>query len=80
MITATQCRASRAILGWNVKTLAAKARISPNTVVRFENEIGTSNATTMTVIRLTFEAEGIRFTDDGGIVPPKKERQRDKNS
>jgi ribosome-binding protein aMBF1 (putative translation factor) len=72
MITAAQCRASRAILGWSVKNLAAKARISPNTVVRFENEIGISNATTMTVIRLAFEAEGIRFTDDGGIVPPKK--------
>jgi ribosome-binding protein aMBF1 (putative translation factor) len=72
MITATQCRAARAILGWSVKGLAAKARLSPNTVVRFENEIGTSNATTQVVLKQAFEAAGVRFTEDGGIVPPKK--------
>lgn len=72
MITATQCRAARAILGWSVKDLAAKARLSPNTVVRFENEVGTSNATTQVVLKQAFEAAGVTFTADGGIVPPKK--------
>ncbi len=72
MITAAQCRAARAILGWNVKTLAAKAHVSPNTVVRFENEIGSSNATTHFMLRQVFEAAGVRFTDDGGVVPPGK--------
>ena len=72
MITATQCRAARAILGWSVKNLAAKAHVSPNTVVRFENEVGTSNATTQVMLKQAFEAAGVTFTDDGGIVPPKK--------
>jgi ribosome-binding protein aMBF1 (putative translation factor) len=72
MITATQCRAARAILGWSVKQLAANAHLSPNTVVRFENEIGTSNASTQVMLKQVFEAAGIRFTEDGGIVPPKK--------
>ena len=73
MITAMQCRAARAILEWNVKDLAAKAKVAPNTVVRFENGIGTSNAPTLAMIRQAFEAAGVRFSDDGGIVPPKKE-------
>ena len=73
MITATQCRAARAILSWSVKDLAAKARVSANTVVRFENEVGTSNATTQVMLKQTFEAAGVTFTDDGGIVQPKKE-------
>jgi DNA-binding XRE family transcriptional regulator len=72
MLTSTQCRAARAILGWNVKELAQRAHISPNTVVRFENEVGSSNATTQVMLKQTFEAAGVRFTEDGGIVPPKK--------
>ncbi len=72
MITATQCRAARAMLGWSVKALAAKAHVSPNTVVRFENEIGTSNATTQVMFKQTFEAAGVRFTEDGGVVPPER--------
>jgi DNA-binding XRE family transcriptional regulator len=71
MISAAQCRGARAILGWSVKELAKRANISPNTVVRFENEVGTSNATTQVMLKHVFEAAGVRFTDDGGIVPPK---------
>ena len=73
MITATQCRAARAMLGWSVKELAAKAHLSPNTVIRFENEVRTSNVTTQVMLKQTFEAAGVAFTADGGIVPPKKE-------
>ena len=72
MITPAQCRAARAILGWSVKDVATKAHMSPNTVVRFENEVGVPNATTQVLLRQTFEAAGIRFTEDGGIILPKK--------
>jgi transcriptional regulator with XRE-family HTH domain len=61
---------ARAALGWNVKELARRASISANTVVRFENEKHEANASTVLVIRQAFEAAGIVFTDDGGVLPP----------
>jgi len=63
--------AARAALGWGVRDLAKHARISANTVARFESG-KPANASTLTVIQQAFEAAGVRFQDDGGIVPPKK--------
>jgi transcriptional regulator with XRE-family HTH domain len=48
------------------------AKINPNTVVRFENGRNTPNPVTLAAIRQAFEAAGIDFTENGGIVPPKK--------
>jgi transcriptional regulator with XRE-family HTH domain len=70
MISTTQCRMARAALGWSVKELAERAHISANTVVRFENEKHAANASTLHVLKQAFEAAGVRFTDDGGVVPP----------
>jgi transcriptional regulator with XRE-family HTH domain len=69
MISSAQCRAARAILRWSVKELAEKAHLSPNTVVRFENEVGSSNATTQVMLQQAFETAGVRFTG-GGVLPP----------
>jgi transcriptional regulator with XRE-family HTH domain len=71
MITPSQCRAARAILGWTVKELARRAHTSPSTVVRFETEAHTANATTIMALKHAFEAAGVRFTETGGIEPPK---------
>jgi transcriptional regulator with XRE-family HTH domain len=71
MITPTQSRMARAALGWNAGELARRAGVGTNTVMRFENGRGTPNQATLTVIRLAFETAGVRFLDDGGIVPPK---------
>jgi transcriptional regulator with XRE-family HTH domain len=57
---------------WSVKDLAAKAGVASNTVVRFENEIGAPNAATLVVLKQAFEAAGVRFTDAGGVEPPRK--------
>ncbi len=64
---------ARAALRLTVKDLAERARVSANTVVRFENERHEANEVTLHAIRQAFEAAGMRFTEDGGIVPPKKE-------
>ncbi len=72
MLTPTQCKMARAALGWNVKELAQRARISANTVVRFENEKHEANASTLHVIKQAFEAAGVRFTEQGGVEPPGK--------
>jgi len=62
---------ARAALGWSVKDLARKAHVGATTVIRFEGGKA-SNASTLILIRQAFEAEGIRFLDDGGIIPPNK--------
>jgi transcriptional regulator with XRE-family HTH domain len=62
---------ARAALGWSVKDLARKAHVGATTVIRFEGGKA-SNASTLMLIRQAFEAEGIRFLDDGGIIPPNK--------
>jgi transcriptional regulator with XRE-family HTH domain len=72
MLTITQCKMARAALGWGVRELADAAGISANTVVRFENGRTMPNPATLKVIQNAFEVAGVRFQDDGGIVPPKE--------
>ena len=62
---------ARTALGWGVRDLAKYAHIGPSTVARFESGKPT-NASTLTLIKQAFEAAGVQFTNDGGIVPPKK--------
>jgi transcriptional regulator with XRE-family HTH domain len=62
---------ARAALDWSVRDLARKAHVGATTVIRFEGG-KPSNASTLMLIRQAFEAEGIRFLDDGGIIPPNK--------
>lgn len=73
MLTETQCKMARAALGWGVRDLAEKAGISANTVARFENGHHTPNPATLKVIRLAFEAAGVRFIDRG-VEPPEAKR------
>ena len=71
MINPTQCKMARAALDWSTRDLAKHAHVGSNTVARFENG-KPANTSTVTLIQQAFEAAGVRFTDDGGIVPPKK--------
>jgi transcriptional regulator with XRE-family HTH domain len=65
MLTATQCRMARAALDWDMKDLAAAAKISTNTVARFERERNVANLATLTLIKAAFEAAGAVFIADG---------------
>jgi transcriptional regulator with XRE-family HTH domain len=62
---------ARIALGWGVRDLAKHARIGSNTVTRFEAGKAV-NASTLTMMKQAFEAVGIEFLDNGGVVPPKK--------
>ena len=62
---------ARAALGWSVRDLAQNAHVGATTIIRFEGG-KPSNASTLVLIRQAFEAAGVRFLDDGGIVPPKR--------
>jgi len=61
MLTPLQCRLGRTLLGWTVRDLAKAANLSPNTVSQFENQRAEANPSTLTVIRLAFEREGVEF-------------------
>jgi transcriptional regulator with XRE-family HTH domain len=62
---------ARIALGWGVKDLAKHAHIGSNTVARFESGQRV-NFSTLTMMEQAFEAAGVEFLDNGGIVPPKK--------
>lgn len=49
--------------------LAAKTRISPATVRKFENQTGALREAMVKLIRLTLEAEGVQFIDENGGGP-----------
>jgi len=52
---------ARAALDWSVRDLAAHAKVTPNTVSRFESGKSSPNISTLAVIKLAFEAEGVEF-------------------
>ena len=51
---------ARAALGWGVRDLGKRAGISPNTVSRFENGMGT-NVATLKQIQSTLKEAGMIF-------------------
>jgi ribosome-binding protein aMBF1 (putative translation factor) len=70
VITGRQIRAARGFLAWDRRDLAQKAVITVSTVERIETD-GEIPRTTMSkalsAIRAALEAEGIEFTDEGGV-------------
>lgn len=76
MITPEQCRAARALLRISQDELAAKMRISPVTVRKFENQTGKLREAMVNLIRLTLEAEGVLFIDENGGGPGVRLRGR----
>ena len=63
-----QCKMARAALGWGVRKLAAKANVSPETVVRFEN-CGHLRERTIQALRQALEKGGTEliFENGGGV-------------
>ena len=57
-----QCRMARAALSLSVRKLAVAARVSPQTVVRFERG-EKLRPRTVTSLQRVLEAAGVEFTD-----------------
>ncbi len=57
-----QCRMARAALGLGVRKLAAAAKVSPDTVVRFERGEKLRERTVAS-LQQVLEAAGVEFTD-----------------
>ena len=59
-----QCRMARAALGLGVRELAAAAKVSTDTVARFERGDELKQRT-IDALQLVFEAAGVEFTNGG---------------
>jgi len=66
MISPRQCRAARAVLGWTVRGLAARAGLrSHMTIHHFEAGRTAPRTTTLARIAEVYQANGLVFSDDG---------------
>lgn len=74
IILPIHCRLGRTALSWGVRDLARKAKVSPNTVARFERGEA-ARPETITLLQRTMEQAGVEFTNGNrpGV------RLRDKN-
>ena len=67
MITPAQCRAARGLLKWTQEDLADRSKVGLSTIRKFETEVTSPHTSTLTLLRHTFEAASIQFTNDNGI-------------
>lgn len=78
MILSFQSRMARAALGMGVRDLASAAKVSIDTVVRFERGDELKERT-IDAIRNALEAAGIEFIEDNGGGPGVRLRKRMSN-
>jgi transcriptional regulator with XRE-family HTH domain len=80
MLTPSQCRAARGLIGWNQQELADQAHIGIVTVHQFESGLSQPRRVTLEVIRRAFESAGVEFIDEngGGAGVRFRERQEQK--
>jgi transcriptional regulator with XRE-family HTH domain len=65
MISGNQIRAARALLNWPVNKLAELSGVSSATITRIETDrVANPNKSTLKLIKLVFEANGIEFIAD----------------
>ena len=62
IFTLLQCRMARAALGWGVRELASAAKVSTDTVARFERGDELKERT-IDALQRALEAAGIEFTN-----------------
>jgi len=63
-----QIKMARAALGWGVRELAEKAKLTANTVNRIENG-SDAKQSTLEAIRLALENGGVEFISENGGGP-----------
>ena len=71
MLSSSQIRAARALLGWSGNDLADQSGIGITTLRRYELQDGIPSANTkvLLTIKNTLEKEGIEFTGDPLVNP-----------
>ena len=71
MISSSQIRAARALLGWSGTNLAEKSGVGITTLRRYELQKGipSANTTVLLALKETLEQTGIEFTGDPLVNP-----------
>jgi transcriptional regulator with XRE-family HTH domain len=71
VISSSQIRAARALLGWSGEELAAKSDVSLKTLRRYEPQEGVPSGSTVTLLRIksVFEEAGVEFIGDPLVNP-----------
>ena len=65
-LTASQCRAGRALIDWSQQQLSQAAAIDLQTVTDFERRFRSADETTRRRLRATLEAAGVTFIAENG--------------
>lgn len=76
MISASQCRAARALLAWSQSDLCQAANVGRATLANFESEKSTPYERTLRDIRTALETAGVIFIDQNGSGPGVRLRER----
>lgn len=61
MITGSQIRAARALLGWSQQDLADKSLLSETAILKLETQSADSRTSTLIKVRKSLEDAGIEF-------------------
>jgi transcriptional regulator with XRE-family HTH domain len=64
-ITASQCRAARALINWSQDDLSKASAVGRATLANFESEKSTPYERTLRDIQTALEAAGVIFIDTG---------------
>ena len=65
-LTASQCRAGRALIEWSLQQLSQSAAIDVQTIADFEKRFRSADETTRRRLRATLEAAGVVFIAENG--------------
>ena len=65
-LTAAQCRAARALIGWSQDKLATESKVAKATIATFEANRRAPYDRTMADLRETLEAAGVEFIPENG--------------
>ena len=67
-ISGLQCRMARAGLRWSLTETASRANIGRTSIVRIEAGAVQTNPATISTLRRAFEAAGVEFIEDHGVI------------
>ena len=71
MLSSSQIKAARALLGWSGTDLANKSGVGITTLRRYELQVGipSANTSVLMLIKQALEEAGIQFTGDPLVNP-----------
>ena len=71
MVSSSQIKAARAMLGWSAIELADRSGVGSASIKRYEVQAGVpvANTKNLMAIRNTLEAAGVQFTGDPLVNP-----------